>query len=306
MRALVIGADGFAGRWLTRHLIESGDLVVAGVGPRFGGSKPDANDVLPIDVRDPQSIDDAIERARPDVTYYLAGVSKRGDREDLGAAAAVTVIGSALAVASLARHAEGSRLLFVSSGYVYGSSVEPQDEAAVPAPSETYGAAKLAAEMALWPLAAAAGVHLAVVRPFNHIGPGQAPGFLIPTLAAQLREIAGGRQQTLSVGAVDEIRDFSDVRDVVRAYRLIAAADEEGTWNVASGTGRVIGDVIGLMLGLAGLHADVTANPPANRVGPRALVGDPSRLRAMGWTPEYTLEQTLRTVLDESPPGVSG
>ena len=105
---------------------------------------------------------------------------------------------------------------------------------------------------------------------------------------------------------MDEIRDFSDVRDVVRAYRLIATANEEGTWNVASGTGRVIGDVIGLMLALAGLDANVTANPPPNRIGPRALVGDPSRLRAMGWTPEYTLEQTLRTVLDESPPGVSG
>ena len=301
MRALVIGADGFAGRWLTRHLIESGDSVVAGVGPRFTGSGPDADDVMGVDVRDPQSLDAAVERARPDVTYYLAGVSKRGDREDLAAAAGVTVIGSALTVASLARHAEGSRLLFVSSGYVYGSSAEPQDEAAVPAPTETYGAAKLAAEMALWPLAGVAGVRLAVVRPFNHIGPGQPAGFLIPTLAGQLREIASGRQQVLSVGAVDEIRDFSDVRDVVRAYRLIATADEEGTWNVASGIGRVIGDVIGLMLGLAGLKAEVIANPPVNRVGPRALVGDPSRLRAMGWTPEYTFEQTLRTVLDESP-----
>jgi GDP-4-dehydro-6-deoxy-D-mannose reductase len=302
MRALVIGADGFAGRWLTSHLLASGDSVTAGVGPSFAGSQPpDADDVVGVDVRDVESLDAAVERARPDVTYYLAGVSRRGGREALGSAVGVSVIGSAQALASLARHAAGSRLLFVSSGYVYPSSPEPQDETAAPSPTETYGAAKLAAESALWPLAAAAGIRLAVARPFNHIGPGQAAGFLVPTVAGQMREIAGGSQQPmLTVGAIDEVRDFSDVRDVVRAYRLIAISDEEGTWNVASGVGRVIGDVIDLMLSLAGLDAKVVSNPPSNPVGPRELVGDPSRLRVLGWAPEYTLEQTLRAVLDET------
>jgi GDP-4-dehydro-6-deoxy-D-mannose reductase len=302
MRALVIGADGFAGRWLTRHLVESGDTVTAGVGPSFGGSNPDADEVVGVDVRDPRSLDAAVERARPDATYYLAGVSKRGDREAVGTAVGVSVIGSALAVASLARHAPGSRLLFVSSGFVYRSSPEPQDEAAEPSPTETYGAAKLAAEAALWPLAGTTGIRLAVARPFNHIGPGQASGFLVPTVAGQLREIASGRQQALHLGAVDDIRDFSDVRDVVRAYRLLAVADEEGTWNVASGTGWVIRDVVDLMIGLAGVDAEVVPNPPADAMGPRALVGDASRLRAMGWAPDYSLEQTLRAVLDDTLP----
>jgi GDP-4-dehydro-6-deoxy-D-mannose reductase len=302
MRALVIGADGFAGRWLTRHLLASGDFVVAGVGPGFSGAKPDANDVVALDVRDPESLDSAVREARPDVTYYLAGLARRLHREALGPSVDVNVIGSAQAVTSLAEHAPESRLLFVSSGYVYRSSPQPQDETVPPSPTETYGAAKLAAELALWPLAKAAGIGLAIARPFNHIGPGQAPGFLVPTVAGQLREIAGGRQQAISVGAVDEIRDFSDVRDVVRAYRLLAVSGEEGTWNVASGTGRVIRDVIDLMISLAGADAEVVANPPVDAVGPRALVGDSSRLRAMGWAPEYTLEQTLRAVLDETLP----
>jgi len=300
VRALVIGADGFAGRWLTRHLLESGDLVVAGVGPGFAGSNPQANDVVAVDVRDPGSLDEAVERARPDVTYYLAGVSKRGNREALGSAVGVSVIGSALAFASVARHAAGSRLLFVSSGYVYGSSADPQDENAAPSPTETYGAAKLAAEAALGPLAGQSGIGLAIVRPFNHIGPGQAAGFLVPTVAGQLREIAAGRLESLSVGALDEIRDFSDVRDVVRAYRLIAVSDEEGMWNVASGMGWQISDVVALMLDLSGVRAEVVSSPPSARMGPQALVGDPSRLRAMGWVPEFTLEQTLRSVLDET------
>ena len=172
MRALVIGADGFAGRWLTTtsHRVR-----------RFGRGRgwpagspahdPDADDVVGVDVRDPQSLDAAVERARPDVTYYLAGVSKRGDREDLAAAARRHRHRLRPDLASLARHAAGSRLLFVSSGYVYGSSPEPQDEAAVPAPTEIYGAAKLAAEMALWPLAGVAGVRLAWSGPSTTSAP---------------------------------------------------------------------------------------------------------------------------------------
>ena len=299
MRALVIGADGFAGRWLTKHLVESGDEVVAGVGPHFSGPDPESARVVPVDVTDAAMVDSAIRAARPEVTYYLAGISGRGKREALASAIAVTVIGSAHVLTSLADNTTGSRLLFVSSSFVYRSSPEPQDEEQVPAPSEAYGAAKLAAEGALRPLAQAGGVGLAVVRPFNHIGPGQKPGFLVPTVASQLNELAAGARSQLTVGAVDDVRDFSDVRDVVRAYRLIATSPEGGTWNVASGVGVVIGDLIDRMIGLAGIPAQVVANPPARPSGPRALVGDASRLRAMGWQPTHALDDTLREVLDE-------
>jgi GDP-4-dehydro-6-deoxy-D-mannose reductase len=299
MRALVIGADGFAGRWLTKHLVERGDRVVAGVGPNFAGPDPDGDQTVRVDVTDRETLDAVIAGVTPEVTYYLAGVSKRGSREALASAVEVSVAGSAQALVSLSRHAPGSRLLFVSTGYVYGSSPEAQDETAEVAPSEVYGAAKLAAEQALRPIARAGRVSLAVVRPFNHIGPGQKPGFLVPTVASQLHEVETGSRTTLTVGAVDEVRDFSDVRDVVRAYRLIATSEEEGTWNVASGEGMAIGDVIGLMVRLAGVQAEVVSSPPAHPSGPKALVGDATRLRRMGWDPEHRLEDTLREVLDE-------
>ncbi len=299
MRALVIGADGFAGRWLTKHLAESGDVVVAGVGPNFAGPDPDANEVVRVDVTDPRALDNAIHNAMPDVTYYLAGVSKRGSREALSSAVGVSVAGSAHALASIAQHAPGSRLLFVSSGFVYGSSPNAQDEAADVAPTDVYGAAKLAAEQALWPLVLAGSVRLAVARPFNDIGPGQKAGFLVPTVASQLREVQVGNRSSLTVGAVDDVRDFSDVRDVVRAYRVIATSDRDGTWNIASGTGMVIGDVINLMISLAGVQVEVISSPPAAPSGPKSLVGDATRLHAMGWRPEHPLEDTLREVLEE-------
>jgi GDP-4-dehydro-6-deoxy-D-mannose reductase len=299
MRALVIGADGFAGRWLTKHLVHQGDRVVAGVGPRFVGPEPDAHEVARVDVTDRVSLETAIRASKPDITYYLAGAGKRGSREALASAVGVTVAGSAQTLACLSQHAPGSRMLFVSSGYVYGSLAEPQDETAAVAPTEAYGAAKLAAEQALWPIAHAGGVSLAVARPFNHIGRGQKMGFLVPTVASQLREVETGRRPTLTVGALDEVRDFSDVRDVVRGYRLIATAEEEGTWNLASGVGMVIGDLIGLMARLAGVQAEVVSKPPAHPYGPKALVGDATRLRAMGWRPEHRIEDTLREVVEE-------
>ena len=95
MRALVIGADGFAGRWLTRHLIDSGDNVVAGVGPHFAGDEPAADEVVAVDVTDPWALASAIKTGKPDVTYYLAGVSSRETRDAIRSAVAVTITGSA-------------------------------------------------------------------------------------------------------------------------------------------------------------------------------------------------------------------
>ena len=304
MRALVIGADGFAGRWLTKHLARMRRCRRGRrSAPRFAGPDPDADEVARVDVTDPTTLDSVIQRANPDVVYYLAGVSKRGSREAMASAVGVSVTGSVHTLTSIAQHAPGCRLLFVSSGYVYGSADEAQDEAAAVAPTEVYGAAKLAAEGALRPLAQAGGVHLAVVRPFNHIGPGQKAGFLVPTVASQLWEVEAGRRSKLTVGSIDEVRDFSDVRDVVRAYRLIATAEEAGTWNVASGVGMIVGDVISLMIGLAGVQADVEANPPPDRSGPRSLIGDASRLRSMGWTPEHSLEGHTARRACRTPPG---
>ena len=195
MRALVIGADGFAGRWLTKHLADMRRCRRGRGRPRLRRSRsrmPTRS--LRVDVTDPATLDSVIQRANPDVVYYLAGVSKRGSREALASAVGVSVTGSVHTLTSIAQHAPGCRLLFVSSGYVYGSADEAQDETAAVAPTDVYGAAKLAAEGALRPLAQAGGVRLAIVRPFNHIGPGQKAGFLVPTVASQLSEVEAGRR----------------------------------------------------------------------------------------------------------------
>jgi GDP-4-dehydro-6-deoxy-D-mannose reductase len=102
----------------------------------------------------------------------------------------------------------------------------------------------------------------------------------------------------VSVGAVDDVLDFSDVRDVVRAYRVIATSGQPGLWNVASGRGWLIDELIGQMVELAGGGTEVVSTPPPSRTERRTLIGDATKLRALGWAPEHDLTATLREVLD--------
>jgi GDP-4-dehydro-6-deoxy-D-mannose reductase len=305
VRALVFGADGFAGRWLTKHLADGGDIVLAAAGPRSTAAVPYADENVSLDVTDRAAVATVVGRFRPEVAYYLAGVSQRGSRDAVASAVDVTVIGSLNVLVALADDVPGARLVFVSSGYVYGPSSRARREEDEPAPVGVYAAAKLAAELALGSMAPEAGVHLVIARPFNHIGPGQRPGFLVPTVASQLRDVAAGQSRVIKVGSTGDIRDFTDVRDVVTGYRLIAQAGAEGSvYNIASGTGHRVRSVIEIMMRLAGVEAEVQSVDESD-VRIESLVGDASRLETLGWSRQYSLEDSLRAALLEHMPGLA-
>ena len=169
----------------------------------------------------------------------------------------------------------------------------------------TYGATKAAADLALAAMAAD-GLHAIRLRPFNHAGPGQSPDFAIPAFARQIALIRAGRQEpVLRTGNLLPFRDFLDVRDVCRAYALcLAHADRlpPGTiLNIASGTARRIGDVLGGLLAVANLSATIETDPGRARPTDIPLAtGDATRLRdTLGWAPEVPWERTLRDVLDD-------
>ena len=220
MRALVIGADGFAGRWLVKHLNAAGDSVVGLAGSRFRPPLEGAERVEQLDVRDEKGLSALVEAVRPDAVYYLAGVSSQEEREDVSVAVGVSVVGSMNALIASARLEPHPRLLFVSTGYVYRAASEPLDERSPTEPDTIYAAAKLAAEHALLAVGPAAGVDVVIARPFNHIGPGQSESFLVPTMARQAVSGGGGTRE-IRVADASVVRDFTDVRDVVAAYRLL-------------------------------------------------------------------------------------
>jgi GDP-4-dehydro-6-deoxy-D-mannose reductase len=303
VRALVVGADGFAGRWLVRHLAESGDTVAAAVGPRFNPPLDAAATLQPIDVRDEASLVRFIAESEPQAIYYLAGVSQREVRDTVSAAAGVSVIGAVNTLIAAAGLGSAARMLFVSSGYIYRDTDTPLREDAPTRPTSMYASAKLAAEDALRRLAPPSGVELIIARPFNHIGPGQRGSFVVPTVVQQVRDVAERRSSAIRVGPVDSVRDFSDVRDVVRAYHVLATEGRPGDiYNVASGRGTLIRDLIDMIMEIAGVSAEVISSQPAAEDNqPRSLIGDAGKLIALGWRPTISLRQTLADTLQEQP-----
>lgn len=293
MRALVTGGSGFVGPWLCAHLADMGDEVVT-VGQE-------------VDVTDADAVGAAVARVQPDAIYHLAGLAHVGRSWEEPAEYFRVNGAGTLNVAEAARAARvPPRLLVVSSAEVYGA-VRPEqlpvDEDQPLRPVSPYAASKAAAELV--GLQAHLGRHLPVVRarPFNHIGPGQSDTFAVPAFARRIAEATRDGTGVLRVGNLSAARDLLDVRDVVRAYRLLVERGEPGqVYNVCSGRAVEMASVVRRMLVLAGAGLELVEDPELMRpVDVPVLEGDPSRLRAAtGWRDEVGLDDTLRAVLDEA------
>jgi GDP-4-dehydro-6-deoxy-D-mannose reductase len=224
--------------------------------------------------------------------------------EDPTAVLEVNVLGTAAVLAAARRLDPAPPVLVVSSSEVYGAPGPdqlPLREEAPLAPVTPYAASKAAAEQVALQAWRGFGQSVAVVRPFNHIGPGQACTFVVSALARRVIQARRAGAATLAVGDLSARRDFTDVRDVVRAYRLLMARGEPGTLcNVCSGTDRSVAEIAARLLALAGVDLELVPDPTLLRpVEVPVVRGDPGRLQAeTGWKPEIGLEATLRDVLD--------
>ena len=289
MRALITGGRGFVGTWLAEHLRSQGDEV--------------AIVDLETDVADPAAIGPALRDIAPDVVYHLAGLTHVGESWDApNEVLRVNVLGTAAVVAA-ARASGCETVLVVSSAEVYGAVVAdqlPLTESSPVAPVSPYAASKAAAEQVALQAWRAYGQRVLIVRPFNHVGPGQAPSFAVSGLARRIVEAKRERAATLSVGTLTTRRDFTDVRDVARAYRLLVCNGEPGIiYQVCSGRDVAISEIASRLLELAGAELELVTDPSLVRpVDVPVLVGSPARLEtATGWKPELSLEDTLADVL---------
>lgn len=288
MRAFLTGASGFVGRWLRSHLEERGDEVSA----LAEG----------VDLRDAAAVRDAVVGARPDVVYHLAALTHVGqswDRPD--ETVEVNVLGTLHLLEAARAASPPPRVLLVSSAEVYGSGQGAAlDEQSELAPVTPYAASKIAAEYLGVQEFLGRGLSVVRARPFNHIGPGQADTFAVAALARRVvaAERTGGE---VRVGNLEAMRDFTDVRDVVRAYRLLAEVGEAGAvYNVCSGVAVRIGEVLERLARLARTSVEVVEDPSLFRpVDVPVLRGDARKVRAAtGWAPEIALDTTLSDVLD--------
>jgi len=294
VRALITGVSGFVGRHLLAHLASSGDDVE-------GCDREDGS----IDIDDRSSIEGILKRFQPEVVYHLAGWSDVGGSWRAPEEAFRANADGTLNVLLACKDAGVERVLAVSSADVYGivSEVElPIDENATLRPVTPYAASKVAADYL--GLQAWLGWKLPVlrVRAFNHLGPGQSPKFVAPALAERIarNEAYGGAD--VPVGNLSARRDFTDVRDVVRAYRLLMEHGEGGeAYNVCSGVDVEISDIAEQLIAKARAPMSLVHDPNLERpVDVPVLRGDNTRIqKTTGWTPTISLDQTLADVLDE-------
>lgn len=305
MRVLITGASGFAGTWLCRECAQAGDEVV-GLSRR--GIVPDGcGEGVAVDMRDGDAVRDAVRHAAPELVYHLASLTSVGrsweaPAQTLGDNDAITVN----MLEALRHVAGGAPVVWVSSCEVYGDpEVLPATEATPLRPANPYAVSKVAGEMLAQVYAEAYGLEIVRTRPFSHSGPGQLPIFLLSSLASQAAEgrRRGVRALEIVTGNPDTRRDFTDVRDIVHAYRMLGHAllsgregAAGGVFNVSTGRSVSAAEQVALLSELVA-PIEVTHTVDPARVRAREVMdlrGDPSQLHAVtGWEPRIPLRQTM-------------
>ncbi|HEY0661745.1 MAG TPA: GDP-mannose 4,6-dehydratase [Lysobacter sp.] len=296
-RILVTGAGGFVGKHLADafHGGVFGDSQLVATPPGF-------------DIRDAAQTMDLVSRERPDAVIHLAAQSfVPRSFEDPKETIEINVLGTLNLLQALKACGFDGRLIFASSGDVYGlvpDDALPVDETRVPEPRNPYAVSKVAAEQLCLQWHRAFGTDVIVVRPFNHIGPGQDARFVLPALARQVAAIASGRAgPVIRAGDIDITRDFTDVRDVVNAYaRLLAAGMAGRTYVVGSGQERRIRDLLHMMCRIKGIDPDIEQDQQKLRPSEqRRMQANISLIRAdTGWMPVIPMEQTLMDILEDA------
>jgi GDP-4-dehydro-6-deoxy-D-mannose reductase len=299
---LVTGASGFAGGHLVEHLLEHEPAVAAWSNP--GGNAPSLDDARiawsAVDILDRTAVRAAIGTLKPSVVYHCAGAADVGGSwKDPVTPLRVNALGTHHLLDALQSLQSTARVVVVGSATVYRVAAEALTEQAPLGPSSPYGVTKLAQEAIA---RGATSLPVVLVRPFNHVGPRQSPAFVTSSFARQIAEIeVGAADPVLSVGNLEARRDITDVRDVVRAYRLLAEKGQpHRPYNVCSGRAYRIGDLLEMLLARAQRSIRTVVDPSRLRPSDQPLIlGDPSRARAdCGWQATIPIEATLNDLLD--------
>jgi GDP-4-dehydro-6-deoxy-D-mannose reductase len=299
LRVLITGASGFAGQWLTRACAQDGDEVL-GIS-RSGALSDGSGRGIALDLRDADAVAKLVSTEQPEVIYHLAALSHVGRSwSDPGETLTANVVGASSLLEAVRKHAADARVVWASSCEVYGTVEQlPVTEQAPLRPRNPYAVSKATGDMLAELYADAHGLSIVRARPFNHAGPGQLPIFIVSSLARQAAAArhSGARSLELVTGNPDTRRDFTDVRDVVAAYRLLSSPTvAPAAYNVATGVSVSAAEqvqlVASLLDGLEVHHtvdrASIRANEVMDHRGSHAAL-----TQATGWQPVIPLRQTM-------------
>lgn len=303
MRVLVTGGSGFVGRYLVEELREQGHTPsgfdVAKSSPALGIPEHMG------DITDPAALRACLTADRPEAVIHLAGIAfVPMGWTDPERVMRVNVNGTLQLLESVRELCPNARVLVVTSAEVYGRDERPEPvrESDPLTPSNLYGVSKMAADLSTLLYHRQYGLHTLTARPQNHIGPRQSRMFVVSAFAEQLLALKrGDGDGTLRVGNLDSVRDFTDVRDVVRAYRLLIETGRPGeSYNIASGRAVPIRAMLEQLCAHAGLHPDLEVDPALHRPTDRPLQLCIEKItNDTGWTPAISLEKSLEDIYDD-------
>jgi GDP-4-dehydro-6-deoxy-D-mannose reductase len=301
-RVLVTGSNGFVGRILCASLHSDGVEVVG-----IDVDDTDATvETYTIDLLDSDAVAEILDDVAPEGIIHLAAQSSAARSFDQPGSTIENNLLPALHILEHTRTRQPDvRILVVGSADVYGpvpADRQPIAEAQVPNPVNPYALSKWLQEEVCRQYASMYQINVVMTRSFNHTGAGQRDLFVLPSFARQIAEIKAGKRETrVEVGNIEVKRDFSDVKDVCRAYRRLLADGRSGSvYNVCSGTAYSLRELLEKLAKIAGVDIQITVDP--HRVRPadmEELCGDHTMITTdTGWKPEIPIDDTLRSLIE--------
>lgn len=301
-RVLIFGAGGFVGSYLCKEFLNNG-YKVSGTDKGEGSALPLEVDFYKTDLMQADEVEKLIGQVQPDIIVNLAAISSVGTSWSMPQTTmAINVIGALNIMETAKKSEQKPRILFVGSSEEYVISENPLDENTQLNANNPYGISKVTQEQFAKLYREQYGLKIYCVRPFNHTGIGQRDSFVLPSFCKQVAEIdKSGKDGKIQVGNLKVKRDFSHVKDVVRAYRMIVESDNcNQIYNVGSGNAYSLEDMLTYIIGLSDQNIEIEVDQ--NRIRPtdqpviccdRSLIG-----KELGWEPQYNVYDALKEMFE--------
>jgi len=304
MKALITGINGFAGSYLAQYLIQKNYKVFGLIQPKT--DIKNLNDIkskikfVPIDLIDKPKVEKYISLVKPNKIFHLAGISSVKESADFAYKAfEVNFFGTLNIFEAVRKLKLKSRIILVSSAEVYGENLEKEvaNEQTSCRPINHYASSKLCAETIALSYIKNEGIDAVIIRPGNHIGPRQSERFFVPTVAKQIAQIAAKKNPpVIYLGNLNVKRDFTDVRDIVKAYILVAEKGKTGgIYNVCSGKTILLKDIVKMFIEIAKVKVKIiTKKSEYRKFEAKNFLLDCSKIkRTLNWRPDFSIEESI-------------